>query len=548
MAWLIISGPIAQAQKDTLRKTVDILSSFRPAIREADKLIFYPGQLNPDTTRPRFQYTIPSQQLSLGYPATALKPIAYTVDSVQRFAPHPYLKLGYGNLSTKYIKAGYTWGDGFGKSMQVNASHLSSKGKLASQQYGSTAVKWGGHRKVTDRPIRIDGDLSFLIDKLKKYGYHYWQTFYPAPALPLEDSIRQHFISLSGEVGISSTQAAETGVSFTSSLGLVRFSDRAGNAETQINAVVPVQKMIDDDWRVNMALSANWTQLNGSGRKGISNTMVSLTPSIRHWTDKFSIQVGVLPVWTNQDLRVLPSICAALNSVDKKVTLQAGWEGSVVLNNYQSFATKNPWIWVPAKLSNTLIHEKYLGIRASWGNHGYAGFKGGYAVLNNMPLFVNDTTEAGQGNSFQMVYEDRLRRVQIKGEAGYQIADRFQLNAVLIINQYGGQQSQSHPWGLVPLELNSSLRIALRKDLWLKTDFFAWRGSRFLLRNGKDERLQGAVDLNTSLEYKVTKSVQLWAQFNNLFNSTYQRWYQYPVYGFNCTAGVVISPRQKNKD
>lgn len=539
----------AYAQKDTSGKGVDILSSFRPTIRESAKVNFYPGQLIPDTVRPRFQYAIPNQQLSLAYSATSLKPLAYTIDSFQRINANPYLKLGYGNMRTPYIKAGYSWGDGYTKGAQVTASHISSKGKLASQQYSSTEALLSGFRRVNNRPLRIDGEFGFAFNKLNKYGYTYWAS-HPdlsySPPIPPVDSIRQHFLMLSGKMSLSSVKTSESGVSYTFSGELVRFSDKIGNAETRANLQVPIQKMIGDDWRVDIVLYANWVNLNATGKKSISSSLVSLSPYVRHWTNKFSIQAGLLPIWDNKNFRLLPSVNAAVNSADKRFALQFGWEGTVLSNSYQTLAAQNPWLWLPVELRNTMIDEKYIGIKATVGNHFYAGLRGGYAVLNNLPLFINDTSATADGKSFQVLYEHRLRRAQLKGEAGYRIADRFHLGATLTINQFGGQKSQPHAWGQVPMELNSSVRVEVLKDLWLKADFFAWRGARYLQRSGADGRLKGAVDFNTALEFKLTKSVRLWAQFNNLFNSTYQRWFQYPVYGFNCTAGVVFSPGQKN--
>ena len=80
----------------------------------------------------------------------------------------------------------------------------------------------------------------------------------------------------------------------------------------------------------------------------------------------------------------------------------------------------------------------------------------------------------------------------------------------------------------------------------LKGDLFAWSGPQYLKKNGSDGKLPGAVDLNAGLEFKATKNLGVWAQFNNIFNKEYQRWSQYPVYGFNFVAGVVFSFDQKN--
>ncbi|HRX94250.1 MAG TPA: TonB-dependent receptor [Chitinophagaceae bacterium] len=98
----------------------------------------------------------------------------------------------------------------------------------------------------------------------------------------------------------------------------------------------------------------------------------------------------------------------------------------------------------------------------------------------------------------------------------------------------------------MPIELNASMRLMIIKDLWLRSDLFAWSGPKYMKKDGSDGQMNGATDLNAGLEFKITKQLNLWAQFNNLFNKTYQRWNQYPVYGFNFVGGIVFSFGQKN--
>ena len=96
------------------------------------------------------------------------------------------------------------------------------------------------------------------------------------------------------------------------------------------------------------------------------------------------------------------------------------------------------------------------------------------------------------------------------------------------------------------MEFNTSLRLQIIKDLFLKGDLFAFDGSRYLRKDGSDGQLKGAVDLNAGLEFKIKKNISLWTQFNNIFNKEYQRWSQYPGYGFNFVGGVIFSFDQKN--
>ena len=142
--------------------------------------------------------------------------------------------------------------------------------------------------------------------------------------------------------------------------------------------------------------------------------------------------------------------------------------------------------------------------------------------------------------------EERINVFNFGGELGYTVEEKFSVITSLSVNQYTGLKTNRRAWGLLPLELNTALRLQVIKDLWLKGDLFAWRGPVYLKKDGGVGRLGGALDLNAGLEFKATKNINLWAQFNNIFNKEYQRWSQYPVYGFNFVAGVVFSFDQKN--
>ncbi len=69
---------------------------------------------------------------------------------------------------------------------------------------------------------------------------------------------------------------------------------------------------------------------------------------------------------------------------------------------------------------------------------------------------------------------------------------------------------------MLPVELNTALRLQVIKDLWLKTDLFAWSGPKYMKKDGSAGELDGAFDLNAGLEFKITKYLNLWTQFNNI--------------------------------
>ena len=193
-------------------------------------------------------------------------------------------------------------------------------------------------------------------------------------------------------------------------------------------------------------------------------------------------------------------------------------------------------------MRNTRIEERYVGFKGSAGNHFTNGVKAGSNILHNQPLFVNDTIT---GRSFAVVYEPRTKVINLGGEIGYTVGEKFSLITNLSINQYK-TDSAVKAWGLLPMEWKTSMRLQVLKDLYVNSTLYAFDGPWALNKTGR-ENMPAALDLSAGLEFKVWKYIKVWGQFNNIINKEYERWNQYPVYGFNFLAGVVISFAQSNQ-
>ncbi len=204
-------------------------------------------------------------------------------------------------------------------------------------------------------------------------------------------------------------------------------------------------------------------------------------------------------------------------------------------------------MWLPADFKNTWIEERFAGFKGSVGDHFSYSAKVGFNKLTNQPLFINDTAAGGGGKSFRVVNESKMNVVNFGGELGYNIHEKFSLIAGLTYNQYSAFKDNAKAWGLLPLELKAGMKLQIIKDLWLKSDLFAWTGPKYMKQDGTVGKQAGAADLSAGLEFKIKKNISLWTQFNNIFNKEYQRWNQYPVYGFNFVGGVVFSFDQKNR-
>jgi outer membrane cobalamin receptor len=139
-----------------------------------------------------------------------------------------------------------------------------------------------------------------------------------------------------------------------------------------------------------------------------------------------------------------------------------------------------------------------------------------------------------------------MKVLNLTSQIGYTVQEKFSLIASFNLNEYTNLKDNAKAWGLIPLELKAAMRLQVFKDLWVTSDVFMWQGPRYQKKDGGKGRLSGAVDMNAGLEFRVTKNLNLWTQFNNIFNKEYQLWNQYPVYGFNFVGGVIFSFAQKN--
>lgn len=526
------------AQKKDTTRSVDITSSFRPVLKAPAKLAFNATPPSADTTRPRLQYDIPNPNLLFAYQPGSLKPLAMAIDTNVAFGNSNYIKAGFGSLRTPYVQAGFSFGDGNTAGVNIYARHVSSQGKREFQDFTNTQVKLSGFYKTAGN-VELNASLGMKQERTYKYGYLPETLSFP------KDSIRQRFQTISARLAARNLESTEFGLNYAPEIRIDIFGDHIKNNESNTVVNLPLEKTVGKDFAVNLGVTFDLTRLSPDNKSAVNNTMWYLSPSVVYKSTTLRLQGGIRPSWDNKAFKMFPNILAEVGTEDQRFTFQAGWTGYVRKTSFQYLASQNPWLWVPGELRNTWIEERYAGFKGTVGDHFTYSAKVGFNKLSNQPLFINDTTAAGDGKSFAVVYADKMNVLNLGGELGYTVAEKFSVISSLSFNQFTGLRGQQKAWGMLPLEFNTALRLQVIRDLWLKTDLFAWSGPRYMRQDGSDGKLSGAFDLNAGLEFKITRNLNLWTQFNNIFNKEYQRWNQYRVYGFNFVGGIIFSFDQK---
>ncbi|MDZ4807824.1 MAG: hypothetical protein SGI96_06090 [Bacteroidota bacterium] len=536
----IFSFGISFAQKDTTKKGgIDIVSSFKPVLREAAKINFNASPPSPDTTKAKLSYDIPNQNLLFSYQPGALKPLAMDIDSGGKFDNSSYVKVGFGSLRTPFVQAGISFGDGKTAGLNIYAKHVGSDGKREFQKFANTDIKLSGFFQSGNN-LEWDASIGLKQNRTYKYGYQ------PETLVFAIDSIRQNFQTIAARVAVHNMKKTEFGLTYWPELKIDVFSDNLKNSESNTVLNLPLQKTLGKEFAVNLGITFDLTRLSPNNKTAFNNTMYYISPSVLYKTSKINAQIGIRPSWDNKTFKMFPNVLADINTQDKRFTFQLGWTGYIRKTTYQYLASQNPWLWLPSSFKNTWIEERFAGFKGSVGDHFSYAAKVGFNKINNQPLFVNDSITGLGGKSFRVLNERLMKVVNFGAELGYAVHEKISVIAGVTFNQYSGLIDNAEAWGLSPLEFKTAMRIQIIKDLWLKTDWFAWSGPHYRKKDGSSAKLASSSDLSAGLEFKITKNINLWTQFNNIFNNEYQRWNQYPVYGFNFVGGIVFSFDQKN--
>jgi len=532
-AGLFLIGIAASAQ-DTSGKKIKITSSFKPVLKEAAKINFNASPAIVDTSRPRLQYAIPNQNLNFAFQPGTLRPLALAVDTGANWTNESYVKAGFGNFSTPFVQLGLSVGDGKAAGINLYGRHVSSKGKLDYQDYSNTNAELNAFFKSGN--IEWSARLGGLQEKYNKYGYMPKTLRFP------EDSLDVKLQTWRGRIAFRNINRTDLGISYSPEMKVDIFNDQLSNSESNTYINVPIQKMVDKKFGVDLALTGNFSIYKPEDKPKVNNNWFAISPSLLYKTANLNIQAGLRPAWDNSSFKLFPNIIAEVASSDQRFSFQAGWTGYMRNSGFQYQTRINPWIWAPVSVFNSRVEERFAGFKGSAGDHFSYSAKIAFNKINNQPLFTNDTINGGK--SFMVINEPEMKVLNFGGELGYTVGERFSLISNLQFNQYNPKFAEK-AWGLLPLEWKTTMRLQVLKDLYVNGDLYAFDGPRYLLKAGKDGNIGSSMDLSAGLEFKVYKNIKVWGQFNNLLNKEYQRWNQYPVYGFNFLAGVVFSFAQK---
>jgi hypothetical protein len=526
---------VIKAAGDTAApKTVTITSAFKPFLKNAAKVNFTAATPVIDSSRAPVTYQVPSQNLFFSYQPVAIRPLALPVDSGYEWINRQYIKVGAGNFSSYFAEAGFSFGDGKHSITNIKGNFLTTTG----HQFAQQANRWAlDLLSIFNSGANHEWTTHAFYNTQTQYLY----GFQPSTLSFVKDDLLRQYNTVGIDIAMRNKMPNAFGITYHPQFSFVRINNNVEASGYDVVLKLPVSKSFGKAYAFDLGLVADMSTAHMPmipNPLDLKNNLYYLTPAIIFKTPNVKVNAGISPSWDNKVFSMLPNFTIEAKLSDANLMFDAGWIGYYHKNTLRSLVDVNPWIAPLTALKNTRIMEQYAGVNGATGDHFTFGGRVSLLSLYNQPLFVND---GGDGKTFNVIFEPEMKAFRVHGEVGYTVQEKFSFLGTVNYTGYNTLAVNPKPWGLLPLELGGTAKFKLLKDLQLKADVFAWDGAWYQTKTLEARKGNAAADLNFGAEFTLVPRLNIWLQMNNLLNSTYQRWNQYPVLGFNVLGGIVYS-------
>lgn len=526
------------AQKDsTLPGAIQITSAYKPVLRNAVKSDFSASPLPADTVRRVQPYQIPAQNLFFAYEPVTMPSLALAPDTSMNLGSRNFVKIGYGNLATPFAKAGISLGDGRTSLLNFTGGYISSKNsKLEHQNFSE--MNFGASANFYIPKNEVYGSFDYNAKKYNLYGYDHSVYTYKS------DDVRQNFTDIVFKAGVRNSGKTELGINYNPNVSIGFFGYYNKLNETNLSFTLPVSKKLNEQLAAAIVAEGDITNFKTAQANNIqasfSNNLFQLKPALSFYDDNVKVRVGIVAAWDNTAFAAMPDVTAEAKFPDVPFTVLSGLVGRFVKNNFRNLEEKNPYLTPVYWQLNTKETEIYGGIKTTLAKRFTLTAKAGMVNYRNLPLFINDTTSATGPKGFVVVNELKANNFRVMGDIGYDLPQKFSLNAGLTVNAFASLKDNAKPWHVPQMELRASANYMAMKKLLLKANWYAFSGSDYLQKGNIIGKTGAGNDLSFGAEYLINKKISAWANINNFTNNKYSRWYSYPVYGTNVVGGVIF--------
>ncbi len=525
-----------------------VVKSYKPVIAASEKINLSPIINDTQKVVQSLKYNFMSKQVPVNF---SVEPIAAAKIKGEPLVKlyNGYARLGVGNNTFPLAEVYYHNTRSKKYSLGTHLKYQLNDNINKYKKSGFNAAKIEVFGQKYWRSNTLDGNISYDREKLHYYGYERNDA---SEAIADTMDTKQIYNLFSVNVGLKTTKQDSFNLRHDVDLNFYRIADRGGDAtENNIVANAKLSQFHGNElYFIDATLDYNSSK---NPLKDKNSTIFSLRPQISSIGKQLKVNVGIgiyMDAVNTASFHFYPIVDVSYNAFDDVFVPYAGLRGRIQRNNYRSITRVNEFVNNNLDLINTNVkYELFGGIRGSISSKlsfNAAIEKSKYA---NYALFVKDTALTLQ-NEFTVIYDD-IEQLKLTGELMYQQSEKLK---VYLRGDYFGYNpgNELEVWhkpeykislmGVYDLNDKILVRVSLNNygKQYAKIYRAETTGSTTTLVADK-EKLKGVFDANLGVEYRYTKRLSAFVNFNNIGSVNYQRWQDYPTQRFNILGGLTYS-------
>ncbi|PKK92393.1 MAG: hypothetical protein CVV62_00555 [Tenericutes bacterium HGW-Tenericutes-7] len=167
--------------------------------------------------------------------------------------------------------------------------------------------------------------------------------------------------------------------------------------------------------------------------------------------------------------------------------------------------------------------------------------------IKNMPFFVNDSSTQ-YFNTFEVICDDVNL---LHGRATFSFQSKESIKILFKVNYYDyTMDNEFKPWHKPEYDITLSARFTMMDIIFIRGEIVGYGKSYAKIYEYQFHNsiplvhyplINSWVDFNLGIEYRYNKNLSIFADFNNIGNISYMKWYNYPVQRFSILGGLSYS-------
>lgn len=487
-----------------------------------------------ENAKPSFSYDFRPFSFQSGQINPAIRPLRLKAEESSRVFGG-YLSAGYGNYASPYLEGFINSRRDRNKLVGAHAFHRSSgKGPVDDENSagGSSGVSVYG--KAFSNAISLSLEAGFENRFTHFYGYP------PGTAVEAED-IRQAYNLFNLEGELSNTRNSDFAYRLAAELS--HLADRYEARESQADFAFDASYKVNEESTIAVGAAYALISRKDSLVEAQPRSLFSVNPRYEFFpVPDLKFSAGIIAAFENdtigsKSVHAYPDLRASY-PLTPAVDVTASLSGGIDKVSLQSLSDENLWLGanIPIFHTNRLL-DLQAALHTRIGNK--ISVNGGFslAALKNLYFFRNMDEDPSR---FTVQYDDITNRTNFFASLGFAQTELFKF--MVRGDLYAYSTDIDEAWHRPTYKVTGEASLNVSDKFLLDFSLISQGGMKAFdpVADALVE-LDAALDVNVKTEYLFSKSVSIFAQFNNITSTQYPLFLHYPVRGFQALGGVTWS-------